>query len=88
MCIYIWQHTVSNHKIFDTSILVQSEKTISPNFDLNFWKWKLFDLLDAPVLRLCMDDAPVPYATTMEKAVVKRGEDLVQGVFDLCTKKW
>jgi len=49
---------------------------------------ELFDLLDAPVKRLCMDDAPVPYATTMEKAVVKRGADLVQGVFDLCTKKW
>jgi TPP-dependent pyruvate/acetoin dehydrogenase alpha subunit/pyruvate/2-oxoglutarate/acetoin dehydrogenase E1 component len=49
---------------------------------------ELFDLLDAPVKRLCMDDAPVPYASTMEKAVVKRGEDLVQGVFDLCTKKW
>mmetsp|Transcript_29867 Transcript_29867/g.34400 ORF Transcript_29867/g.34400 Transcript_29867/m.34400 type:complete len:816 (-) Transcript_29867:71-2518(-) len=49
---------------------------------------ELFDLLDAPVKRLCMDDAPVPYATTMEKAVVKRGDDLVQGVFDLCTKKW
>ena len=49
---------------------------------------ELFDLLDAPVKRLCMDDAPVPYAETMEKAVVKRGADLVQGVFDLCTKKW
>jgi len=49
---------------------------------------ELFDLLDAPVKRLCMDDAPVPYAETMEKAVVKRGTDLVQGVFDLCTKKW
>jgi 2-oxoisovalerate dehydrogenase E1 component len=49
---------------------------------------ELFDLLDAPVKRLCMDDAPVPYATTMEKAVVKRGEDLVQGVFDICTNKW
>ncbi|KAL7541752.1 hypothetical protein ACHAXR_011595 [Thalassiosira sp. AJA248-18] len=45
----------------------------------------LFDLLDAPVKRLCMDDAPVPYASTMEVAVVKRGSDLVQGVFDLCT---
>jgi len=45
---------------------------------------ELFDLLDAPVKRLCMDDAPVPYASSMEKAVVKRGEDLVQGVFDLC----
>jgi len=49
---------------------------------------ELFDLLDAPVKRLCMDDAPVPYAETMEKAVVKRGTDLIKGVFDLCTKKW
>jgi len=46
---------------------------------------ELFDLLDAPVKRLCMDDAPVPYASSMEKAVVKRGSDLVQGVFDICT---
>ena len=29
------------------------------------------------MLRLCMDDAPVPYASSMEKAVVKRGSDLV-----------
>jgi 2-oxoisovalerate dehydrogenase E1 component len=49
---------------------------------------ELFDLLDAPVKRLCMDDAPVPYAESMEKAVVKRGSDLVEGVFDLCTGKW
>jgi len=49
---------------------------------------ELFDLLDAPVNRLCMDDAPVPYAESMEKAVVKRGSDLIQGVFDLCTGKW
>jgi len=49
---------------------------------------ELFDLLDAPVKRLCMDDAPVPYAETMEKAVVKRGSDLIEGVFDLCTGKW
>merc|ERR1712127_468314 len=46
---------------------------------------ELFDLLDAPVKRLCMDDAPVPYASTMELAVVKRGSDVVQGVFDLAT---
>lgn len=46
---------------------------------------ELFDLLDAPVLRLAMDDAPVPYAESMEKAVVKRGTDLVEGVFNLCT---
>merc|ERR1712174_163655 len=49
---------------------------------------ELFDLLDAPVKRLCMDDAPVPYASTMEKAVVKRGSDLISGVFDLLTGKW
>merc|ERR1712087_196385 len=41
---------------------------------------ELFDLLDSPVKRLCMDDAPVPYASSMEKAVVKRGSDLVQAV--------
>jgi len=48
---------------------------------------ELFDLLDAPIRRLAMDDAPVPYATTMEEAVVKRGSDLLQAVFDLCTNK-
>lgn len=41
-----------------------------------------FTLLDAPVRRLCMDDAPVPYASSMEKAVVKRASDLVAAVFD------
>ena len=46
-----------------------------------------FDLLDAPVKRLCMDDAPVPYAASMELAVVKRGSDLVQAVFELVHKK-
>jgi TPP-dependent pyruvate/acetoin dehydrogenase alpha subunit/pyruvate/2-oxoglutarate/acetoin dehydrogenase E1 component len=49
---------------------------------------ELFDLLDAPVKRLCMDDAPVPYASSMELAVVKRGSDLIEGVFDLCSKKF
>ena len=49
---------------------------------------ELFDLLDAPVKRLCMDDAPVPYASSMEKAVVKRGSDLIEAVFNICTGKW
>ncbi|KAL7558923.1 hypothetical protein ACA910_015500 [Epithemia clementina (nom. ined.)] len=49
---------------------------------------ELFDLLDAPIKRLCMDDAPVPYAESMEKAVVKRSSDLIEGVFDLCTGKY
>ena len=39
--------------------------------------------LDAPVRRLCMDDAPVPYASSMEKVVVKRASDLTAAVFDL-----
>jgi len=39
--------------------------------------------LDAPVKRLCMDDAPVPYASSMEKAVVKRASDLTEAVFAL-----
>lgn len=47
---------------------------------------KCFDLLDAPVKRLCMDDAPVPYASSMERVVVKRGSDLVQAVFELTHK--
>lgn len=49
---------------------------------------ELFDSLDAPIKRLCMDDAPVPYADSMEKAVVKRGSDLIEGVFDICSGKW
>lgn len=43
-----------------------------------------FDLLDAPVMRICMDDAPVPYASCIEKDVVKRGSDLIEGVIKLC----
>ena len=46
-----------------------------------------FDLLDAPVKRLCMDDAPVPYASSMEVAVVKRGSDVVKAVFGFMLKK-
>ena len=44
----------------------------------------LFDELDAPVLRLCMEDAPVPYATEMERVMVKRAADLVEGVKSMC----
>jgi len=44
---------------------------------------QLFFELDAPVKRLCMDDAPVPYAASMEAAVVKRGTDLIEAVLNL-----
>jgi len=49
---------------------------------------EMFDELDAPVKRLCMDDAPVPYSLAMEAAVVKRDSDLVQGVVDLVFRKY
>ena len=35
-----------------------------------------------------MDDAPVPYAMSMEKAVVKRGSDVVTAVYNLVNKKF
>ena len=44
--------------------------------------------LDAPIKRLCMDDAPVPYAASMEKVIVKRASDLVTAVFDLINNKF
>ena len=49
---------------------------------------QLFYELDAPIRRLCMDDAPVPYASSMEKAVVKRASDLVQAVYELVNFKF
>ena len=48
----------------------------------------MFDLLDAPVMRLSMDDTPVPYASAMEKVVVKRGADLVEGVEKMCAQRF
>ena len=44
--------------------------------------------MDAPLKRLCMDDAPVPYAASMEKLVVKRAADLVIAVDDLVNYKF
>lgn len=48
---------------------------------------EMFDLLDAPIVRLAMDDTPVPYASSMEKVVVKRGADLIESVINLCAYK-
>jgi len=36
---------------------------------------------------LCTTDAQVPYASSMELAVVKRGTDVVKAVFDFMLKK-
>lgn len=46
-----------------------------------------YDELDAPVKRLSMDDAPVPYALSMEEAVVKRGSDLVLAAVELVNRR-
>jgi hypothetical protein len=35
-----------------------------------------------------MNDAPVPYTSSMEKGVEKIGSDLIDALFQLCTKKW
>merc|ERR1711871_1224061 len=74
------------HKL---AILDESTKSggvgasISANINENCY----YDL-DAPVMRLCMDDAPVPYAASMEKVVVKRASDLVEGVQKLVDNKF
>eukprot|EP00614_Pseudopedinella_elastica_P011746 CAMPEP_0172592566 /NCGR_PEP_ID=MMETSP1068-20121228/11560_1 /TAXON_ID=35684 /ORGANISM="Pseudopedinella elastica, Strain CCMP716" /LENGTH=803 /DNA_ID=CAMNT_0013389615 /DNA_START=67 /DNA_END=2478 /DNA_ORIENTATION=- len=49
---------------------------------------QFFDKLDAPVKRLGMDDAPVPYASSMEKAVVKRSTDLIEAVKQAVTNQY
>ena len=49
---------------------------------------QFYDKLDAPIYRAAMENAPVPYSDPMEKAVVKRGEDVVKGVEKLVNKQW
>lgn len=44
---------------------------------------EFYDELDAPVKRLCMGNTPVPYASSMEKKVVKRCADLVTAVQEM-----
>lgn len=46
-----------------------------------------FHLLDAPVRRLAMEDIPVPYASSMERVVVKRGADVKKAVIELAVQK-
>jgi len=49
---------------------------------------ELFDLLDAPIRRLSMSDTPVPYASSMELGVVKRGADLIKSVVEIASGKY
>ncbi len=43
----------------------------------------LYYELDAPVKRLSMENAPVPYASSMECEVVKRATDVVKGITEM-----
>lgn len=44
--------------------------------------------LDAPIRRLSMDDAPVPYASSMEKVIVKRASDVIDATLELIQNKF
>jgi len=43
-----------------------------------------FDLLDAPVLRVCNEDVPLPYAANLEKAALIDADRVVKAVKKVC----
>jgi pyruvate dehydrogenase E1 component beta subunit len=43
-----------------------------------------FDLLDAPVLRVCNEDVPLPYAANLEKAALVDASRIVAAVKQVC----
>jgi pyruvate dehydrogenase E1 component beta subunit len=43
-----------------------------------------FDHLDAPVLRVCNEDVPLPYAANLEKAAIIDAERIVAAVKQVC----
>ncbi|MBC2669499.1 pyruvate dehydrogenase complex E1 component subunit beta [Novosphingobium piscinae] len=43
-----------------------------------------FDHLDAPVLRVCNEDVPLPYAANLEKAALINAEGIVKAVKQVC----
>ncbi len=47
---------------------------------------RLFDELDAPVLRLASLDVPTPYNSTLENLTIVQPEQIVQGVKDLLAR--
>ena len=46
-----------------------------------------FDWLDAPVLRICQKDVPLPYAANLEKLALPQVDDIVAAVKTVCYKK-
>lgn len=43
-----------------------------------------FDYLDAPVVRVCGKDVPMPYASNLEAMVLPQKEDIVEAVKQVC----
>ena len=43
-----------------------------------------FDYLDAPVLRVCGEDVPMPYATNLEAAALPNIDKVVSAVKSVC----
>jgi len=43
-----------------------------------------FDLLDAPVLRVCNEDVPLPYAANLEKLALLNTPKIVEAVKKVC----
>jgi pyruvate dehydrogenase E1 component beta subunit len=43
-----------------------------------------FDDLDAPVLRVCNEDVPLPYAANLEKAALIDADRIVAAVKQVC----
>ncbi len=47
---------------------------------------KAFDYLDAPVLRVCAKDVPLPYAANLEKLALPQVNDIVEAARSVCYK--
>ena len=43
-----------------------------------------FDNLDAPVLRVCNEDVPLPYAANLEKAALVDADRVIEAVKKVC----
>ena len=47
---------------------------------------QVFDYLDAPPLRVCAEDVPLPYAANLEKLALPNVEKIIQAVKTVCYK--
>lgn len=47
---------------------------------------KAFDYLDAPPIRVCAEDVPLPYAANLEKLALPNAQKIIQAVKTVCYK--